>query len=96
MLVSSSSAIPLVSAVKVAPSSRIPSINKIPIASSSTFAIWWDEEINSVVPPLLSVVIAVDLIYLSTNDWSDGIINNSWIALSILIKLILSDEDCHW
>ena len=62
----STSVILLVSAFKVEPSSTIPFIKSVPIASSSTLAICWDADWNSVVPPLLSVEIAVNLMYLST------------------------------
>ena len=62
----STSVILLVSAVKVAPSSTVPSIRSVPVASSSTLAICWDADWNSVVPPLLSVEIAVNRMYLST------------------------------
>ena len=64
--VSSSSVIKLVFAANVPPSSQIPSIVKIPVASSSTLATNCVSDTNSVVPPLLSVETTDNLIYLST------------------------------
>ena len=59
----STSIILLVSAVNVEPSSTIPSIKSVPIASSSTLTTCWCADWNSVVPPLLSVEIAVNRMY---------------------------------
>ena len=99
VLVSSRSIIPLVLAVKIPPSCTSPSITKVPLATSSTLEIIWGNDSNEVFPPLLSVDIAVNLINLSTYDWSDGIVNVLFVAPLILLlvsKLELSSANCHW
>ena len=71
---SSTSAIPEISAVTVAPSSTVPVIVTFSVASSSTLATCWEADNFVVVPPLLSVEITWTRKNLSTNVWSEGIV----------------------